>query len=415
MNLLLASVLLVLWKTAFIWVPILIFCIFMRIWIRYVQKEFIDNIDWALLSIKIPREVHKSPEAMEIMLQAINDTGGTADWFLRWWKGQVRLWFSLEIISIEGSLYFFIRTPRKYKDFVTTQIYSQYPQSEVQEVDDYVRYVPKYIKSNEWSLFGSEVVLAKDDVYPIKTYIDYGIDRALSLDAEQRIDPITPILEFFSSMRKGEQIWMQILVRAATKKPFTGVLGVLWEFVKGKDWTESAQDEVKSFLEKHASKKFKSADGVEKKEIDLQLLTPGKKNILEALERSVTKHGFDVGIRWIYLAPKDKFRGTNIPALLALFRQYNSAELNGFKPKNMTAFDFPWQDIRGRKLEKMKMDMFDAYMRRSYFYEPYKNKHFILNVEELATIFHFPGSTAETPSFERIESKKSEPPIDLPM
>jgi hypothetical protein len=39
----------------------------------------------------------------------------------------------------------------------------------------------------------------------------------------------------------------------------------------------------------------------------------------------------------------------------------------------------------------------------------------VMNVEELATIFHFPGEVATTPTLEKIESKRGEPPIDLPI
>ena len=59
--------------------------------------------------------------------------------------------------------------------------------------------------------------------------------------------------------------------------------------------------------------------------------------------------------------------------------------------------------------------MFDAYVNRSAFYKPYKEKTIVLNTEELCTIYHFPGGVVRTPSLARIESKKGEPPIGLPV
>jgi hypothetical protein len=35
-------------------------------------------------------------------------------------------------------------------------------------------------------------------------------------------------------------------------------------------------------------------------------------------------------------------------------------------------------------------------------------------VEELATLWHFPGQILKVPSFERIESKEAAPPTNLP-
>ncbi len=38
-----------------------------------------------------------------------------------------------------------------------------------------------------------------------------------------------------------------------------------------------------------------------------------------------------------------------------------------------------------------------------------------MTVEELATIFHFPGKVATTPTLGRIPSKRAEPPSNLPI
>jgi len=40
---------------------------------------------------------------------------------------------------------------------------------------------------------------------------------------------------------------------------------------------------------------------------------------------------------------------------------------------------------------------------------------FVLNIEELATIWHFPGQILKVPTLERIESKEASPPPNLPV
>ena len=40
---------------------------------------------------------------------------------------------------------------------------------------------------------------------------------------------------------------------------------------------------------------------------------------------------------------------------------------------------------------------------------------FILNLEELATLYHFPGEVAATPTLPRIDSTKSSSPSNLPI
>jgi hypothetical protein len=40
---------------------------------------------------------------------------------------------------------------------------------------------------------------------------------------------------------------------------------------------------------------------------------------------------------------------------------------------------------------------------------------FVLNIEELATVFHFPYTTVKAPSVSHSELKTKEPPPDLPV
>ena len=111
-----------LWLT----IPLLLFAWFL--WIRYIRTEYISKIDWVLLELVIPREVSKSPQAMEIFFTtALYQSGGVGTWYQRYWLGNVPAWFSLEIVSIEGKVRFFIRTERKFKRLIESQMYAQYP------------------------------------------------------------------------------------------------------------------------------------------------------------------------------------------------------------------------------------------------------------------------------------------------
>ncbi|MDB5188726.1 MAG: protein of unknown function with transrane region, partial [Candidatus Nomurabacteria bacterium] len=161
-----------------------------NLWMSYIQTEFLRNLKWTLLEIKPPKEVFKSPLAMELMLQSLYQTGGHGNWLQKYWGGAVRAWFALEIVSIEGNIHFYIRTQQKFKSIIESQIYAQYPQAEVSEVEDYTVSVPDYQKFGPIELWGTNFTFTKDEVYPIKTYVDFGLDKAIgSLEEEQRIDP----------------------------------------------------------------------------------------------------------------------------------------------------------------------------------------------------------------------------------
>jgi len=374
-------------EARYLWLPIVLFFVFWKLWIYYIRARFISKLDWTLLEIKIPREIFKGPQAMEIILNMFHQTN-EGSLFERYWMGRLRAWFSLEIASINGKVRFFVYTQKFFRNLVEAQIYAQYPDVEITEVDDYSKraFTGGFMK--EWNCWGTEFVLTKDDAYPIKTYIDYGLHNLMTKE-EQKTDPLTAFIEFFGSLKEGEQAWLQILIRA-TKK----------------EWKEEGK--------KLVDKIIKEAKGESKEgeiEIGMFKLTPGQIDVIKAIERDVSKLGFDVGIRAMYLAKKDKFNIVNGVSLIGLMKQYNALNLNGFKPARDTSVNY----FKNLREPKMKIKMLDAFRRRSYFYMPYDRKPFVLNSEELATIFHFPGRVAETPTLGRIEAKKGEPPPNLPI
>ncbi len=393
-----------------------------NVWVSYVQTVFLKGLKWTLIEIKPPQDVFKSPLAMELVLNSLYAGAQGGDWVTKYWKGEVSLWYSLEIVSIDGKVRFFIRLPQKFKKMVEAQIYAQYPQAEISEVEDYTENVPEYKKGGDISLWGTNFILSKDDVYPIKSYVDYGLDRAIGLlKDENQIDPITPMIEFLGSLNIDEQVWIQILIRPDTKRFSVKKDGAE---VSGKDWKEKSKETIKEYKDKL---KEKDAEG---KALPLQM-TRAQQAVIDTIERHTNKFAFDSYIRAIYLAKGDAFNGaTRIPSIIGSFRQYTSSDLNGFKPDGSTKVDFPWQDLFGTKVEGMKEKILKKYKSRSFFYGGFDffelgsyftnpnnsgGKPFILSTEELATIFHLPGKVSETPSFTRITTKKSTPPVNLPI
>ncbi len=376
-------------------------------WVRYVRTAYLASLKWTLLEVRIPKDVWKTPVAMEMVLStAFHQTGGVATWVKRYWEGKLLQWFSLEIVSIEGKVFFFIRVPTPFKQLVEAQIYAQYPQAEINEVEDYTLRLPPHVRDGDFGLWGTEFELAAPDPVPIKTYVDYGLDKGTSLEPEQQIDPITPLLEFMGSIGKGEQIWFQIMVRATPKRFLKKGTSTEYEEIK-----DVAKAKIKEIIKNGMLK------GDEDEEGRTLNLTPGQKDLIAAIERNMDKLQFDCGMRAVYIAEKDRFNDMAGPGILASVKQYNSANKNGFKPKNATDFDYPWQKLFPAELTRKRVKMWNAYRLRSYFYYPYNKgkKPMVLSSEELATIYHFPSRVAETPSFSRIESKKAEPPMNLPV
>jgi len=373
-------------KNAIWWYPVLVLALLPRVYMAYIRARWIKNLNWFFIEIKFPKEILKSPKAMEVILSQLHQKskGSLTDQYI---KGKVPSWFSLEIASLGGDIHFFIRGEAKFKKLTESIIYSQYPGVEIYDAEDYTAKVPYNIPGSDWDIFGLEFGLTKTDVYPIKTYVDYGLDK--DPKEEFKVDPLTSVLEFFGSVEKTGQVWLQIPIMASRKD------------IKG---------QVKAEVDK-----IKKGDGKEPNQFGVFSLMPNEREIIEAIQRAAGKYCFDTGYRMIYLARKGDFVGVNISRMISSAQQYGSELLNGLKPIFFTSFDYPWQDFRKMRANKRKKDIFDNYRRRAYFYPPAKSKNFLLSTEELATIYHFPGKTAETPNLERIISKRGEPPANLPI
>ncbi len=382
------------------WGPIFFGFVFWHQWMHFVQGYFMSRTNWVLLEVKVPKETFKSPLAMEIVLNALYQTS-TGTWYDRIWKGKIKDYFSLEMVSIDGHIKFFIRAPALYKNVIEAQLYGQYPDVEIYEVPDYVRYVDYRGKEGDWAILGAEYGLSKADPYPIKTYVDYGLDK--DPKEEFKIDPLTSVIEYLGSIGKGEQIWIQIIVQAASKR------------YKKKDGTKGDwRDEGNAVIDDITKRKEKTPEGAPS--FKMFMMTKGDQDVIAALERSMSKLGFDCGIRALYLSKRDKFNASNIRALGGLLRPFTSNNLNGFKISTATfGWDFWWQDYKEIRLNAKRKKIFEAYKYRSWFHLPRKLVPFVLNTEELATIYHFPGGVAQTPTFGRIPSRKSEAPVNLPI
>ncbi|MFT7557542.1 MAG: hypothetical protein ACI83D_000207 [Planctomycetota bacterium] len=392
-------------QSGIVWLPIALLILLWKLWIFYIQQLWISKRDWRMLHIRIPSTMLRSPISMEIILGAMYQTGGVAEWHKRWWEGRVRAWHSLEIVSIEGNVYFFIRTESRFVNIISSAIYSQYPQAEVMQVDDYTRHIEVYTRQNDWGIFGIDWRLKKPDAYPIKTYVDWGLDKAVGVDEEEKIDPLAQMIEYMGTIGPGEQIWTQILITPGINR--NRVPGTWFKY---DSWQDEAKRELDSLIAKY-SQEDKDGNLV----FNYTRLRTSEKDTIEGIERSLNKQGFDAGFRTMYLAKGKNFDGNHIAGLLTMTKQFGVEGLNSFAIAGTTSNDFAYEDFAEVGLERRKKNFFDAFVRRAYFYHPYKKQPFVLTTEELATLFHFPGRVSETPGFGRIDSRKSEPPSNLPI
>jgi len=396
-----------------------------KLWLHYIRQNFISGIDWVLLEVIPPRDVLRSPKGMELFI-----TNALYHWSLKggreeYWQGAVWFWFSLEIVSIDGQVHFYIRTPSRLKEFIETQMYAQYPQAQVKVVEDYTFGVDEITPKSAWNLWGCEFKLLKHEAYPIKTYIDFGLDK--DPKEEFKVDPISPVIELFGSLQKGEQMWLQIVVTPSKKKYHTK-----GTWFKHHDWVAEARNEMLKLLKPFTASKDEGA------RIEIRVPDFLKKEV-EGMNNKVTKLGFETGIRACYVAKKEDFKLNSRKNLRLIFRQYENPLVNGFTRFNSTQADIysGYFVASPKTIMLLANRMLHEYRNRAFFHLPMRHKlfskktifwpismwvnaylhheTFVLNTEEIATIWHMPGQILKVPTLERIESKEASPPTNLPI
>jgi len=400
--------------SSFWWVFILVFLLFIFFDIRRVYKNQKKKreIEWSLLRIIPPKEVKKSPKAMEQLFVSVDEISDG--------------WASFEIVGRAGKTNFYIRIPKDYRNLIESAIYAQYPDAEINLVPDEEDYVSQFSSStlpNEvYDIWGTELILGREDGYPIRTYLNF--QESGRQDEEQIIDPIASITEIMSRLERSEAIWLQILVKPADNKKWIKEAEELIKKLMGGeekkegtiifDWINPWVHAVGEFIENLMWAIFRhpmwGEEGEQKKkEEGKKDLTPGKRKIIDAIEEKISKVGFHTVIRFVYVDRRDMFTKSNIAGVMGAIRQFNTNHLNFFtenkKAKTKTGGLF-----KDKRLESRKKWIFSNYTVRDF-----PKKSSILNTEELATIYHFPTTGVKSPFLRRVLSKRGGPPPDLPI
>jgi hypothetical protein len=310
---------------------------------------------------------------------------------------------------------YFIHTPKKYRDLVESAIFSQYPEAEITEAVDYASKVPKNYPHPEWDAFGTEYVLKKDQAYPIRTYAEFE-DK--SSEEFMFKDPVSAILEILGSLKHGEQMWFQVRITPTDEEwqkkgeeVVNKIMGIKKEAKKG---AIEQVLETPIWLAREASIQMLGGAHAEAKKEDkaqpkMLSMSPGEKNVLEKVQTKLSKIGFMCKMRMVYVGKRNVFNKGRVSQLKGALSQFAAINMNAFKvygpvtPKG----DYFWQ--RWSENEKKSKVVKNYVGRSGKGATPYA-----LNIEELATIYHFPMSHVKAPLVKKTEAKRAEPPSSLP-
>lgn len=409
-----------------VWIilPLILIKPFLMLYLYWRQEVWFGKLKFIILELKPPKEVLKPIKAMETVFNELWHFYDPANPREKWFEGKYQLSFALEIVSLNGEPHFYIRIPENLRNLVESSFYSQYPDLEIVEVPDYTKNVPQDIPNKDWEMWGCDYELLKEDIYPIKTYSQFFEEKPDVAKEEKRIDPMSNLLEGMAKFKPGEQLWVQIIAKpvAAGKESDYDTRGKkevdkLVKRPKPPETKPIVTEAVDILITGEVPKEKEAKQEIIPPEMKL---TPGEREVVAAIENKIGKYAFQCSIRFIQMGKRDVFLGANKTIPLGFFDIFSTINFNGFKPmkETITKVLTVWLwflDLRRTYLRKRTL--FRNYIKRLMPFYPFPpgKGGFILNIEELASLFHFPGTgVTAAPSVSRIEAKTGEAPANLP-
>lgn len=361
-----------------IWIPVVSILVYLTYKnYKKLNQLKILNVDSVLLMLEIPRANDKKELAAEQLFASLHGILRDAKELRN--SGGVQEHLSFEIVSTGGQIRFYVWMPKVLQSFVEGQIYAQYPTVQIFKIkDDYVDKRKDYPVA-----YSSELTLTDNEALPIKTFESFEVDPLAGITGTlAKLDP-----------NNSEELWVQILTRPIPDD---------WHKNTTDRWVRRAKDGRRAFrignidfvwFIEILGALFTPPAGGTNSDVKVELSERTKTRISKAEEKA-TKLGYEVKIRLAYLGHNETDAKLNIQAIVGTFKQYNSTNLNGFK---QLGGSFNPEDLNSYKLRQ------------------FTDHGFILNISELASVYHLPHTSVETPNIVWASSKTAEPPANLPL
>ncbi len=288
--------------------------------------------------------------------------------------------FSFEIVSHEKKISFYVAVPAPYHNFIEQQIHAQFPDAQIDEVSDYNIFTPTGV------ILGSYLTLRRENSFPIKTY------------EKLESDPLNSITNALSKIADTDGAALQFVIRSAPKGWRKQGVELARAMQQGKSLKEAQKkkggigkalgNELKGLASTKSSQEIAKPD-------EPYRLSPLEEEMVKGLEEKASKAGLDVNIRVVVSASQPSAAQRYLNDILGAFGQYNVYEYgNSFvatTPKNQKV------------------------LIRHFIFRHFNERYgMVLNSEELASLYHFPLPSTETPKIDWLQARTALPPSNIP-
>jgi len=357
----------------------------LRLFLRWRNRSGFDRV---VVLVTLPK-FRSEEETKKTSTQEIQEQIADAETFfsslggLKSQKGIIP-WFtgrsdeiSFEIVFTDGVIKFYYSVPKRLQNFLEEQLFSQYPDAHIEISEDYNIFSPTGV------IMGSYLKFKRPNVFPIKTY------------KKLENDPLNAITNALSKIPEDAGVAIQYVVRSARPGWRSRGLSIAKRMQQGVGMEDAIKGKAKG-KKSLASELIGSTKPPEEQKPDEPYrLSPLEDEVVKGLEEKASKAGLAVNIRVVVSAKTAPETQSILNNVLSAFAQYNIYQFgNKFEThvpqsKNRLLKDFIYRDF----LEKLKL---------------------IVNAEEMASLWHLPLSTTETPNIHWLGARRAPAPPTVP-
>lgn len=278
---------------------------------------------------------------------------------------------SFEIVVRDNKISFYIAVPNKIRDFIEQQVHAQYPHAEISEETDYNIFRPQSV------VVGAYLRLKHESAFPLKNY------------QKMESDPLVALLNPLSKIGDNEGAVIQYIVRPASAFWRKQGVDIIRSIRSGKKFEGGGGSSKKWY---HG---FSGESGKKKEGEEPYRVSQTEEETIKSMEEKMSHGGLEITARLVSSADNKERAQLNLENIINAYSQYNI-----YRYGNSLTAAIP------KKPTRLIQDSIYRTMREEYYT--------VVNTTEMASLWHLPTASTETPHINWLGARKAPPPVNMP-
>jgi len=372
---------------------LILFIVIGIFWLRYYLRQTRASFELVTLLVSVPKIVSEEDKRAVSKEQTQEGIAAAESLFsslggLKPKKG-IKAWFlgrsdsmTFEIVADKKLIKFYVTIPPNSREFVEQQISAAYPNAYLEEVEDYNIFSPNGV------ILGSYLAFKRENAFPFKTY--------LKLDK----DPLNTLTNVLAKIPEDEGAAFQFVLRPignSWRERGVSIARLMQQGTKMEDAVAGRKQGGKKGFgllgEMTGIGSGTTEDNLTQPES--HRLSPLEEQVVQGLEEKVSKAGVEVCVRLIVSGKNATVAQSTLSNMLNTFAQYNIYQYGN-----------SWEKSIPRSKKKMVRGFIDRQFDRKH--------SVIVNAEEMASLWHLPLSSTETPNIHWLGARLGGAPATIP-